>query len=109
MPFKTSHLILEYDDGDGDQSHEDYSYSSGSQHETTPNKRRLENGQSSSNDLDDSANDDTDDRKDGESSTSSSSDNVPKKKRRKEFLNLNATFMAGVQNVHLVTDQVLTH
>lgn len=35
-----------------------------------------------------------------------SKDNVPKKKRRKEFLNLNATFMAGVPGVMLVTDQV---
>lgn len=35
----------------------------------------------------------------GESSTSQ-----PKKKKR-EFLNLNATFMAGVPGVHLVTDQ----
>ncbi|GAB0087241.1 mRNA-capping enzyme [Sergentomyia squamirostris] len=29
----------------------------------------------------------------------------PKKKKRKEFLNLNATFMAGVGGVELVTDQ----
>lgn len=41
----------------------------------------------------------------GECSTSSNGENVPKKKRKKEFLNLNATFMAGVPGVELVTDQ----
>lgn len=90
---------LEYDDGDGDgeQSHEDYhNYSSSSDQNPTPTKRKYEN---------DIGNDETDHPKDGESSTSS--EKVPKKKRRKEFLNLNATFMAGVQGVQLVTDQVI--
>lgn len=62
----------------------------------------------STNDGDDdgTGGDDTENAQNGESSTSSGSDSVPKKKRRKEFLNLNATFMAGVQGVQLVTDQV---
>lgn len=94
-------LHTEYDDGDGEHSH-DNSYSSAEQQSTTPAKRRLENGLSS-NELDDTANDE-DDAKDGESSTSA--EGVPKKKRRKEFLNLNATFMAGIQGVKLVIDQV---
>lgn len=49
----------------------------------------------------------TEELKDGESSTNA--EGMPKKKRRKEFMNLNATFMAGVQGVHLVTDQVIQH
>lgn len=97
-------IPVEYDDGD-DESHETYSYNSSLPHNSAQNKRRYDNG-SSSNDLDGTANDDTEDTRDGESSTSSSSENLPKKKRRKEFLNLNATFMAGVQGVQLVTDQV---
>lgn len=43
----------------------------------------------------------------GESSSASKENNA-KKKRRKEFLNMNATFMAGVPGVELVTDQVST-
>lgn len=87
---------IEYDDGDGEPSHDDYSYNT--QHNSSSEKRKYDEAN------DDEANDETDEAKDGESSTSSES--VPKKKRRKEFLNLNATFMAGVQGVHLVTDQV---
>lgn len=99
-------FFTEYDDGDGDgdgdQSH-DNSYSFSEQQSTTPNKRRHENG-STSNEANDMANDETDEPKDGESSTSAESG--PKKKRRKDCFNLNATFMAGIQNVVLVTDQV---
>lgn len=43
----------------------------------------------------------------GECSTSSNGDNtVPKKKRKREHYNANATFMAGVPGVELLTDQV---
>lgn len=89
-------------DGDGEQSH-DNSYSSSGQQNTTPVKRRFENG-SSSNELNDATNDETDEPNNGESSTNV--DGPPKKKRRKEFLKLNATFMAGVQGVKLIIDQV---
>lgn len=41
-----------------------------------------------------------------EESGTSSAKGGSRKKRRKEFLNLNATFMAGVPGVTLVTDQV---
>lgn len=44
----------------------------------------------------------------GESGGSSSSKATPRKKKRKEFLNLNATFMVGVNGVTLVTEQVST-
>lgn len=93
--------IIEYDDGDGDQGHDD-GYNS-SVHQSTPNKRKMENG-SSSNDLNDTGYDETDELNEGESS--STSEGAPKKKRRREFQNLNATFMAGIHGVHLVTDQV---
>lgn len=98
--------FLEYDDGDGNQSHEqydDYNYGSASQQSTSPNKRKYENGPSTS-DPDEEHNDDAEETKDGESSTSS--EGLPKKKRRKEFSNPNAKFMDGVQGVQLVTDQV---
>lgn len=39
-----------------------------------------------------------------ESDTAGSGGPSPAKKRRKQFLNLNATFMAGIQGVSLVTD-----
>lgn len=100
-------FFLEYDDGDGNQSHEQYddynNYGSASQQSTSPNKRKYENGPSTS-DPDDEHNDDAEEPKDGESSTSS--EGLPKKKRRKEFSNPNAKFMDGVQGVQLVTDQV---
>lgn len=41
----------------------------------------------------------------GDSAEGSTNEEKPKKKRRKEFLNLNATFMAGIQGVMLLTDQ----
>lgn len=97
----------EYDDGDGNESHEqygDYNYSSASQQSTSPNKRKHEKD-SSSHDPDDEINDQSVEPNDGESSTSS--DNLPKKKRRKEFANPNAKFMDGIQGVRLVTDQVI--
>lgn len=50
--------------------------------------------------------DENDIESNGECSTSANNDGVPKKKRKKEFLNLNATFMAGVPGVELITDQV---
>lgn len=53
---------------------------------------------------DDTANDEVDKSKDDECSTSS--EGMPKKRRRKEFNSSNATFMAGIQGVTLVTDQV---
>lgn len=92
----------EYDDGDGEQDH-DNSYNSSGHQSTTLVKRKFENG-SSSNDPDDTVNDKLDEQNDVEGSTST--DGMPKKKRRKEFLNLNATFMAGIQGVKLVIDQV---
>lgn len=42
---------------------------------------------------------------DSEHPTPPPSTSTPVKKRRKQFLNLNATFMAGVQGVQLITDQ----
>lgn len=42
---------------------------------------------------------------DSEQQATPPSTSTPAKKRRKQFLNLNATFMAGVQGVQLVTDQ----
>lgn len=98
--FKT-----EYDDGDGDgESSFDNSYNFSAQQSTAHFKRKHENGATSNEPDDDTVNDETDEPKGGESSTSAES--VPKKKRRKEFLNLNATFMAGIQGVKLVIDQV---
>lgn len=99
---------IEYDDGDGDgdgdaEANYNNRYGSSSYHQnSTPSKRRHDNNLSTD-DPDDIGNDENDDTKDSESSTSAGG--VPKKKRRKEFLNLNATFMAGIQGVHLVTDQ----
>lgn len=103
---------VEFDDGNGadngDDYQEDYSDNLGAQQNVTPNKRKYENGPSTNDDENEAiGDDDVANTQNGESSsTSSSSETVPKKKRRKEFLNLNATFMAGVQGVHLVTDQV---
>lgn len=104
---------LEYDDGNGaengDDYQQDYSDNLGAHHNVTPNKRKYDNGPSTTNDDENEAiggDDDAANTQNGESSsTSSGADTVPKKKRRKEFMNLNATFMAGVQGVHLVTDQ----
>lgn len=104
---------LEYDDGNGaengDDYQQDYSDNLGGHHNVTPNKRKYDNGPSTTNDDENEAiggDDDAANTQNGESSsTSSGADTVPKKKRRKEFMNLNATFMAGVQGVHLVTDQ----
>lgn len=84
------------------------------QQNVTPNKRKYDNNGPSTNDDEneaigeDGAGGYAESTQNGEgsSSTSTSSDTVPKKKRRKEFLNLNATFMAGIQGVSLVTDQV---
>lgn len=45
-----------------------------------------------------------DDNDDG-AAEASATEEKPKKKRRKEFLNLNATFMAGIQGVTLLTEQ----
>lgn len=95
-------LNIEYDDGDGDVEGYDNSYGSSSYHQnSTPSKRRNGNDLSTD-DPDDLGNGENDDAKD-ESSTSA--EGAPKKKRRKEFLNLNATFMTGIQGVQLVTDQ----
>lgn len=90
----------DYDDGDGEQSH-DNNYSSSGLQNTSSGKRRYENG-SSSNDLNDAANDETDEPNNGESS--SNAEGPPKKKRRN--IKLNATFMAGVPGVNLIIDQV---
>lgn len=107
-------MKIEYDDdnGDGngndnDYQSQDYNYSSDAQKNETLNKRKYGNGQATNDDDNDAiSGDDMENPANGESSTNSSSETVPKKKRRKEFLNLNATFMAGVQGVQLVTDTV---
>lgn len=54
-------------------------------------------------------NGETNDNDDVNSNGGTSSSDGPKKKRRKEFLNLNATFMAGVPGVTLITDQVSSY
>lgn len=74
---------LEYDDDDEPQYN----------NPSTSRKRKSDQGESEQDD------------ENGESSQSSR-ENGAKKKRRKEFLNLNATFMAGVPGTVLVTDQV---
>lgn len=87
-------MIIDYDDSDGHSSashkrpHDD-GYAHNGYDETVEQETAKFDDESAVN---------------GESSTSTES--VPKKKRRKEFLNLNATFMAGIQGVELVTDQV---
>lgn len=73
-------ISLEYDDDDEPQYN----------NPSTSHKRKSDQTESEQND------------ENGESSK----ENGAKKKRRKEFLNLNATFMAGVPGTVLVTDQV---
>lgn len=88
IKFFSSSFIIDYDDSEG--------------HGSVSHKRPhdAQNGYNRTNEQETG-------NFDGESSTST--DSVPKKKRRKEFLNLNATFMAGIQGVELVTDQVKNH
>lgn len=78
-------------------------------HEPSPRKRKSEftsqqEGNRSQFDGDDDDDDDVPTEENGESSCSN--EPAPKKKKRKEFLNLNATFMAGVPGVTLFTEQV---
>lgn len=87
-------FIIDYDDSDG--------HSSVSQ-KRPHNDGYAQNGYDNTHEQE-TGNFDDESAVNGESSTSTES--VPKKKRRKEFLNLNATFMAGIQGVELVTDQV---
>lgn len=104
-------MCAEYDDSDGTEQQHYNDYNSSAQHFSS-NKRNYDNSDAPSNGVIDSQDQDPDNdvanaSNDGEGSTSTESG--PKKKRRKEFLNLNATFMAGVQGVQLVTEKVRQH
>lgn len=90
---KTTSIIVENEEGDDNEEeyYQSNQYQNGeSSH--SGSKRKLD-GEGNAGENDDVEN--------GESS----SGGEKKKKRKKEFLNLNATFMAGVQGVTLLTDQ----
>lgn len=109
--FKLKFSFLEYDDSDGNQQHDhEYDFNSSAQHNSQSNKRSHDDEHPANEDDayeqdQDQQNNSLPNINDGESSTGNT-EAQPKKKRRKEFLNLNATFMAGVQGVVLVTEQV---
>lgn len=94
-----SFQCLEYDDNDRDESFDEHDFATTTQTSNYSKKRGHDgdhiNGQHGN------GGHESGESNDGESS-STSNDSVPKKRRRKE----NATFMAGVQGVTLVTDQV---
>lgn len=74
-------------------------------HATFSRKRKAESTTSKHQDNGDEVDDDEQTEENGEPS-GSTAEPTQKKKKRKEFLNLNATFMAGVPGVTLFTEQV---
>ncbi|XP_037030418.1 mRNA-capping enzyme [Bradysia coprophila] len=73
-------------------------------HATVSRKRKAESTTSKQEDNGDELEDDDQTEENGEPS-GSTNEPTQKKKKRKEFLNLNATFMAGVPGVTLLTEQ----
>lgn len=102
-------MTLEYDDSERGEQYDEHDFGGNAVAQTSAYKRPHDavdhNGGHEDGGVQEGE-DATNVSQDGESSTSSDA-SVPKKRRRKEFLNLNATFMAGVQGVTLLTDQVI--